>query len=472
MAVLWSVSIRAEPGQVARDWQAVSDVILEDPKQAEVRYRSELDALPSDAVTIERVLASIKLKRAEFALDRDDPESLGEMLALADQAATLGEIEWAMLAWRDSSRRFFLRGDYVQAQSSAQRVLDAARQSGARKDEAQSLNDLGVLAKRRGDIRSAMIHYENALSIRRTINDRVGMAQTLGNLALVEKNRGGLLRALAFQREAHPLFVESAREHLIANSFDSLGLIYLALEDSVEAERQFREAMRIGDLPKNQDNILNTRCNLASALLSQGRVDEAEVQARLAYDHSEKRGLKPAMTSAGLLLATLSRRRGDFAAADRFTEGSIVLARGLGDTKEIIEPLIERTELRLAQGQADAAQQDIDEALALARRDQMRLLERTALEVHSRVLMARGLGDQAFQSRLEFERVSAEILGPDTMRRMAELLDAERERASRIVPAGPVKAATGRVPAWWLALGVLALIAARLFVAGVGRRVA
>ncbi len=470
VGLLSSELLRAE-SDAAREWQAVADAIRNDAAQAERQYRTELEAMPIGPATRASVVAAIKLKRAEFGLGRDDAVNLGEMLVLADQAATFGDIDWALLAWRECSRRFFLRGDYANAQSSAQRVLDAARKSGARKDEAQALNDLGVLAKRRGDIRSATIHYENALTIRRSINDRVGMAQTLGNLALIEKNRGGLLKALAFQREAHPLFVESARENLIANSFDSLGLIYLALDDAVEAERQFREAMRIGDLPRNQDNILNTRSNLASALLKQGRVDEAEAQARMAYDHAQKRGLKPAATSAGLLLAITSRRRGDVAAADRLIEESITVARGLGDPKEIIEPLIERAEFRLAQGQTDLAQQDIDEALVLARRDQMRLLERLALDVQSRVLLAGGLGNEAFQSRLEYERLSGEILGADTMRRMAELLEAERQRAVEPVTASPeAKPSRGRVPALPLALGSLVLIAVWLVVGGVGRR--
>lgn len=449
-------------GDAAADWAATQAEIRQDPAAAEARLREALENAGAGVAPADRLVLEAKLLRAQFELNQDDATRLTRMLELGDELVLAGRSDWAMLAWREASRRYFFRGDYDSAQSSAQRVLDVARRIGNRKEEAQALNDLGVLAKRRGDISSATIHYENALTLRRSIDDRIGIAQTLGNLALVEKNRGALLKALAYQREAHALLVPAERPSLLANATDALGLIHLALDDAIEAERQFREAIRLGDLPKNQDQIVNSRINLCVALLRQGRVDEAAVIAEQARAHAEMRGLKPMITSAGLVLAEIARRRGALVEADRLLGEAMSLARALGDPKEIIEPLLERAELRLAQQRTGEARTDVDEALMLARRDQLLLLERQGLEIRSRVLRASGDADAAFQARLDYERASREIAGANMMRRMAELLDAERRRD--MIQEKPVATVRARgvtgIPPVWIALGVLGLVAA------------
>lgn len=453
----------ASPGAarpVAAEWAAVQREIQQDRAGALARYRAAFANTGADADPADRLVRELKVLRAEVQGDEDNGRSVARMLVVGDELALLGQGEWAIAAWREASRQYFLRGDYANAQASAQRVLDAARRYESRKDEAQALNDLGVLAKRRGDIRSATLHYENALVIRRNIGDRIGIAQSLGNLAIIEKNRGALLKALAYQREAQQHVLAVDRPNLLANAHDALGLIYLALDDAIEAERQFREAIRIGDLPAYRDQIVNSRINLCVALLRQGRIDDAAPIAAAARQHAEARGLKPMITSVGLVQAEIARRRDALDDAERLLDETMALARELGDSKEIIEPLLERAELHMVRQRVPEARADVDEALSLARRDQLRLLERAGLEIRSRVLLAAGDADAAFQARLDYERTSREIAGATLMRRMAELLDEERRREAAETTARTEAPARhgGRLPPLWIALGVLGLV--------------
>ncbi|WP_170113120.1 tetratricopeptide repeat protein [Ahniella affigens] len=407
-------------------WIAWRAEIQTDPAAAEQRFASELAGMPeSSEPTLARTIVEIKLLSAQIAQGNDQDAELSRLASLADQAALLGDLRAAMQAWRECSRRYFVRGDYVRAQSAAQHLLDMARRLGARKDEAQALNDLGVLAKRRGDIRMAIVHYENALGIRRTIADESGTAQTLGNLALIEKNRGSLLQALKYQREAHRIRERLAQGPLLANSHDSLGLIYLAMNDAEEAEREFRAALAVGDTPKNQDNISNSRNNLALALMKQGRVDEAEAAARQVYDYAVARDRRPMLTSAATTLASILRRRGELRDAGQLAKDALEIGREVGDSKEIIEPLLERAEWQLASSNANAAAVDLSEAMTLARRDQLRLLEYQALELQSRIQFAQGDSSAAFKTRQDYEQMGQELLGADTLRQMAALLSEE-----------------------------------------------
>lgn len=425
----------------ANPWPQWRTEIQANPKQAEQTIQAELAQLPaSTSPSLPRTILEIRLLSAQLAQGQDAETQLTRLRELADSAALLGDMQAAMHAWRECSRRYFLKGDYRRAQAAAQHMLDAARQIGARKDEAQALNDLGVLAKRRGDIRNAIIHYENALGIRRAIADDAGVAQTLSNLALIEKNRGSLLKALGYQREAHAIRARLGQPAQLASSHDSLGLIYLAMGDAEEAERQFRAALAAGDLPNNQDNISNSRNNLSLALLKQGRVDEAESLARQVYDHALQRKLKPHQVSAATSLSAIARRRGELDAAGKFAEEALLLGREVGDSKEIIEPLLERAEWQLARSNLIAAEADLSEALSLSRRDQYRLLEYQAIELQSRILLARGDAEAAFVARQEYERIGQELLGADTLRRMAELLT-EGASARAAAPAAEAPAA-------------------------------
>lgn len=435
LLMLVALSAAAEPN--ADPWIAWRAEIQADPVAAETRFQHELATIPeTKEPNLARSIVEIKLLSAQLAQGRDQEHVLARMTLLADQAAMLGDLRAAMQAWRECSRRYFVRGDYVRAQAAAQHMLDMARQLGARKEEAQALNDLGVLAKRRGDVRTAIIHYENALGIRRTIGDESGTAQTLGNLALIEKNRGVLLQALKYQREAHRIRERLGQAPPLASSHDSLGLIYLAMNDAEEAERQFRAALAVGDLPSNQDNISNSRNNLALALLKQGRVDEAEVLAMQVYDYAGTRDRLPIRTSAATTLSSIYRRRGDLQRAGAYVNEALQISRSLGDSKEIIEPLLERAEWQLASANINAAAADLDEAMTLARRDQLRLLEYLAKELHSRVLLAQGKANEAFSARQEFERIGQEIQGADSLRQMAAML--AEGQGTQDVPHAPI----------------------------------
>ncbi len=75
------------------------------------------------------------------------------------------------------------------------------REIGDRQGEAQSLNNLGLIAEIRGDVADAELLQRESLVIRREMGDRLGEAASLGNLGVIAQNRGDLAQAERLYRE-------------------------------------------------------------------------------------------------------------------------------------------------------------------------------------------------------------------------------------------------------------------------------
>ncbi|WP_306205064.1 tetratricopeptide repeat protein [Actinoplanes sp. RD1] len=88
----------------------------------------------------------------------------------------------------------FRTGDYAEAESTFQHLLDRARETGDRALEAAALDRLGMLAHFRATedgLPSAFSHeqhlFEQALAIRRELSDLAGMAESLFGLGLIHQ---------------------------------------------------------------------------------------------------------------------------------------------------------------------------------------------------------------------------------------------------------------------------------------------
>jgi diguanylate cyclase (GGDEF)-like protein len=325
----------------------------------------------------------------------------------------------------------FRRGDYTESARLEHCVLQRALDAGDRKAEAQSLNNLGVLAKRRGEAEQAMEHYQRALAIRRAIGDTSGIAQSLNNIAVVHKNWGNLYQALSLQLEALPLRPD-ALPQARAESLDNIALIYLALGDLGEAERYSGLAIEaLASLPEHNSwpRIL---ANHAQILLQQKRYDAASEHAQRALSLAETAQSRTAESQAIGLLAQVARARGEHSEALRQVERALPLAQAVGDPKEMGELRLLKADVLLDLGQLDAAQALAEGVLRDARAAEARLLERAALELLARLAAARRDWEAAHRFASAHAEADRELTSALTGRQMADLrasLELQRQKA-------------------------------------------
>lgn len=338
--------------------------------------------------------------------------------ATADSACPSGELPDTL---RKTSIRHFRAADYSAARAVEDCLLELARARGDRKDEAQSLNNLGVLAKRLGAADTAQSYYEQALVLRRTLGDRTGEAESLNNIAVLQKNRGEFYPALDLQLKALALRRELGKPTLTAQSLDNIALIYKALGDLAEAERYSREALAtLGDAvaPLEQSRI---RGNLGSIQVDRGELAEAEAVTQVALALAIEHKVRSTEIDARHVLARIARRQGRAADALDQIETALPLAMTAGDPKTIGEIEIERAGLLRELGRLAEARSQIEATLAAARTRQARLIERAALDELARCAAALGDHQAAYAARDAHAQLDRELTGALTGRQLADL---------------------------------------------------
>ena len=153
---------------------------------------------------------------------------------------------------------------------------------------ADSLNELGVVQERRGDLEGAAERHREALGIRRALADEVGgpetrsaLAQSLNNLGNVQGRRGDLDGAADSLREALEIWRTLADEvgdpetrSALAASLNNLGAVQGRRGDLDGAADSFREAEGLWRALAEEVGGPESRSDLAASLNNLGNVQE------------------------------------------------------------------------------------------------------------------------------------------------------------------------------------------------------
>ncbi len=260
------------------------------------------------------------------------------------------------------------------AQSLLEQALAIGRRAGPESEQvADTLNNLGLLLRDRGDLSAAEKALTESLALRRRLygNEHKDVAVTLVELASVYEDQG-------FDEKAEPLFQESLKirrkvlgetDHETAVSMNDLALLKRRQGDLAGAESLFRQALPIfrktrgeghphvasvlnnlalvsgdrGDfagaeslfrqcldidrktLGPKHPGVGNTLINLSRALLEQGKYDEAAAAAQEGLDTTRASlGNDHARIAVGeIYLARVYLARGNPVAAERLARDAL-----------------------------------------------------------------------------------------------------------------------------------------------------
>jgi serine/threonine-protein kinase len=180
------------------------------------------------------------------------------------------------------------RGDYAAAESLHREALALRRRllGDQHPDVARSLNNLGLVLADKGDYPGAEAFYREALAMRRKLlGDRHrDVAGTLNNLASVVKQRGDYAEAESLYREALAIVREQlGNEHPdVALSLDNLADVLALKGDFAGAEKLFRETVPMLRklLGSQHPSVAVSLVNLADMLCLERKPAEAEPIAR------------------------------------------------------------------------------------------------------------------------------------------------------------------------------------------------
>ncbi len=215
----------------------------------------------------------------------------------------------------------------------------------------QSLNGLGGVAHRRGELDRAEDYYRRAETVeRRQSNDR-GVALTLNNQGLIAVARGDYERAGQLYAESLLIRERQGDQVSQAQLWNHLGAVAQVLERFDEARNAFERSLALSDAVGDADGKACTLTNKGHLALHQNALDEAEQNYRAALDilrgGDDRANVAECLTSLGVVFA----RRGNFATAARLCGEGLVLHRDAGSREGVAATLEALAEIAQAGGQ-------------------------------------------------------------------------------------------------------------------------
>jgi CHAT domain-containing protein len=332
------------------------EVKIEELRQAtaEDKYRVAAEALYREAEqlrlgTLEEKRKSIEKYQAALGLYR-------RAGARREEVETLDSIGMTYLS----------SGETQNALDKLNEALPIAQAIGYHKGEATILNNIGVVYDASGEARKALEKYNESLPIARAIGYRKGEAATLHNIGAVYRSLGEMRKALQAYIDTLPLLRAIGNRMGEAITLNNIGLAYHSLGESRNALEKYNESLpiarAIGDREGEAITLNNIGLTYQSLGEAQKALDKYNESLPIRREVGDRRGEANTLNNIGLVYQSLGETQ---KALEKYNEalplGRAVGARGveantldhigmayysLGETQKALEKYNEALQLR------------------------------------------------------------------------------------------------------------------------------
>ncbi|MGH9393349.1 MAG: tetratricopeptide repeat protein, partial [Terriglobales bacterium] len=327
-----------DPQQAAAAYRALSSLYPDN-----LDYAFQLIAALNAAARREEALAVVARLRQLPPPASDDPQidfwqakllsysdggAAGQWMDRAVAGAAARGLKLLYAQYRLEQCLAGIYGDQPQAASArCQEAYGIFIAAGNRLEAADALRIQGDRAGAAGDVDAAMDFYQRALALLGALDDHEKSGAVLNNMATLEENQGRIAAAAAH-------FEQARRNFLACN---------------------------------DQLNVGTTLANLGDVKLERGDLRGAAAHYQAALDLG--RVYEPAGGEYGYFsLAGVSLQQGDLQQAGRLAQRSLQIARARASAFAITQALSVAGDIAAAQGDAAAARQDYQQALAARQR--------------------------------------------------------------------------------------------------------
>lgn len=180
------------------------------------------------------------------------------------------------------------------------------------------LHNLGVLARRRGDLAAALCLYEHALTIKQEClgEDHPSVAATMANLGNLTRLQGDLRASMAYYGRAREIYeaTEGGISHGLASTLVGMGRVHSDFGVTESAIFMFERALRIREaLHVSPTQLAGCRYLLAVALGDSRPVEACDLLVSALREYEVNPGARPECIEA--MRRTLHRLSGGRAPA-------------------------------------------------------------------------------------------------------------------------------------------------------------
>jgi diguanylate cyclase (GGDEF)-like protein len=369
------------------------------------------------------VVVASRQEAPERALSAGE-EALALLARSPDAAAevrVLNEMGWAHM----------VLGQYDEATTMAGRGRDLAERADDSPGLARALNNLGVIARSRGEPGQAIVFFEQALAIERALGRPREIAGVLSNLGVAHGfDLADYDTALHYTREALRLRESLGAPEDIALSENNLGVLHARLGDRERALEHFGRALEVRRSLGVPTRIAGTLHNLGDLALDAGDRATARTRHEEALVLRRQAGDRPGQLVSLIALAQVELDDGRLADAAQRLRDAEAIAATLEQPRERMLVALAQGRLAIRQGDWATAEARTLEALAQAEHGEALEVQRQATLQLSDVQAAAGRHREALDTFRRHKALSDRIFDEERTRRL-DALDRRYEAERR-----------------------------------------
>lgn len=313
---------------------------------------------------------------------------------------------------------YYQQGQFQNALTTFQQVLELVRNSGNRSNEATTLTNIGMVYDSLQQYAQALEAYNQALTLRQALSDRRGEAEVLDGIGAIHSDQGQYGQAIRFHQQALTIWQALGDRSGELMTLNNLGFVYSRQGNYVQAQSHYERSLRLSRELSDRASEATALNNLGRVYVDQGQYPQALAlyQEALAIRQAlgDRSGLGTVLNNIGSLYDTL----GQYPPALEYYGRSLELLRAAGDRRRLATTLGNIGLIYSNVGQLDQALDYHQQSLELRRQigdragegaslnnigsiySQQRQFER-ALEVYQQALViARELGDRAAEGKI------------------------------------------------------------------------
>jgi predicted ATPase/DNA-binding SARP family transcriptional activator/Flp pilus assembly protein TadD len=177
-------------------------------------------------------------------------------------------------------------GRFPEAEACYRESMDRYAEVGDRWSMTQPANNLAILAYTHRNYAQAQALFQQNLPVFQEIGDAKGEALTLSNLGTLAREEKDLSLSRSYYLRSLDLFAAIGNRWAVANAHANLGMVYVALNDFVEAQMQFRQALIQTQTLRAEPLLLYICVGCASLFAAQQRTHQARGLLDYALTHT------------------------------------------------------------------------------------------------------------------------------------------------------------------------------------------
>ncbi|MEM8804977.1 MAG: tetratricopeptide repeat protein, partial [Cyanobacteria bacterium P01_G01_bin.38] len=271
------------------------------------------------------------------------------------------------------------QGDYPQAIERLDQAAIIFGELGNLAGQSLVTDNIGIAYVSLSEYDQALTYHQQALAIRKEINDREGEAITLTNIGSLYLAKGDANEALVYFEQALKIHQDIGDRDSEATTLNNFGVAYSDLSEYAKALDYHQQAYAIQQEIGDQGGSGLSLMNEGSVYQVLGQYDEAESAFQEALAVFQRIGAKAEVAIAFNNLGALYDDREAYEQAANYYQQALDLQDTIGDRAGRALSLNNLGVTLRNQGDSTAARQYFDESLALAQALEIRSEEAAAL---------------------------------------------------------------------------------------------